>query len=220
MNRILMFSFFLIASIHCFAWQGTFKQKYTSTTNQGSSVTVTWYVTDTDCKMQMDFDGQDIKSTTFFLPDLKGNQLLTYTLGGITNQKSADTTKKYFAIPLNIIQQNANTGVSRVSVVKTGETKVIQGMNCEKVLVKTNLNETEMWVSKDFQPQFYKFYSCFRSSFEIMGLYEEKMNGFPVSSVTRDLSGKVVSSYEILSVQAQELTSKDFTVPAGYSLVK
>jgi hypothetical protein len=220
MNRILMSAFFLLASIHCFAWQGTFKQKYTSATNKGTSVTVTWYVTDTDCKMQMDFEGQDIKSTTFFLPDLKGSQLLTYTVGGVTNVKFPDTTKKYFAIPLNIIQQNANLGVSRVNVIKTGETKVIQGMNCEKVLVKTNLNETEMWVSKDFQPQFYKFYSCFRSSFEIMGLYEEKMLGFPVQSVTKDLSGQVISSYDILSIQAQELTSKDFTVPTEYKLVK
>jgi len=220
MKKQLITIFVVALTMQAFAWQGVIKQKYFSTGNKGTNVTVSWYLTNTECKMQMDFDGENIKSSTYFIPDFAGNRLLTYTEGGITNLKHVDSTKNYFAIPLEIIQQNAQTGVTRLSVVKTGETKSIQGFICERVLVKTNLDETEMWVTKDFAPEFYKFYTFFRSSTELMALNDEKMSGFPIQSVTKDFSGKVVSSYELLSVQAKEFKTTDFNVPAGYTLVK
>ena len=45
---------------------------------------------------------------------------------------------------------------------------------------------------------------------------EGKISGFPLSSFTKDESGKVINSYELISVSSTEILDEEFTVPAEY----
>ncbi|MDB5281355.1 MAG: hypothetical protein JWO06_430 [Bacteroidota bacterium] len=210
MKKIFSIVFLLAFTASLFAANGiVVTQKYAGVAEKGS-VTVTWYVTATQCKMKMDFQSADVTSTTWFIPDLSTGNLLTYGEGPVP----AKVSKTYYSIPAKSIQSNLN--VSRVSVNRTGETKTLMGMLCEKVIVKTNKTITEMWVTKDFKADYYKYYAFFQSSYELMGLSEESLQGFPLESVTKDLTGNVITSLNLTSAKSSDLTSADFNVPADY----
>ena len=185
-------------------------QKYFDSNAKGSSVNISWYVTASQCKLKMEFSDTKVNTVNWFIPDVANSKLLTYTEGAVPG----GTQKAFYSIPVQSIKSDMNA--SRVSVGKTGETKTVSGMLCEKIIVKTNKSITEMWVTKDFKTDYYKFASFFQNSFELMGLNEEKIQGFPLSSVTKDNSGKVISSYDLISATSCELTESDFTVPAEY----
>ncbi|MES2621734.1 MAG: DUF4412 domain-containing protein [Bacteroidota bacterium] len=213
MKRIL-FTALLSALILCaIAEKGwVFTQKYESADSKGQNITVSWYVTSQQCKMKMEFSDAKVNTVSWFIADMQQNKLLTYAEGSVPS----GAQKAFFAIPVQNIKADKTSGTARVSAQATGETKSVSGLLCEKVLVKTNKNITEMWVSKDFKPAFYKFYPFFQNSIELMALSEEKIQGFPVSSQTKDISGQVTASYQLLSAQSIELSEADFKVPSEY----
>jgi hypothetical protein len=208
MRKLFLAFSLTLLSLYTFAWKGTIVQKLTAP-GGGNAVTITWYVTDNDCKMKMDFSDGNVNTSTFFIPDLATSKLITYAIGG--SQKQV-----FYSIPVAGITADKSMNASRVSVEKTGETKQIQGFTCEKVITKTNKNITETWVTTSFKPSFYKYYAFFRSSYELMGLYEDRVAGFPISSVTKSIDGSVISQTELVSATATELSDKDFKVPDGY----
>ncbi len=79
-------------------------------------------------------------------------------------------------------------------------------------------SETEMWVTKDFQPNFYQFYKFFRNDYALLGLNEESIKGVPLQITTKDLSGNVMISATPVSASKTELPESTFKVPAGYEL--
>lgn len=217
MKRILITTLLSAILLTGFAEKGwVFTQKFESANAKGQNVTVSWYVTSQHCKMKMEFSDEKVKSVNWFIADAAHHQLLSYSEGAVP----AGAQKAFFAIPVQDIRADKSTEVSRVTVEATGETKNVSGLLCEKVLMKTNKNVTEMWVSKDFKPSFYQFYPFFQNSLELMALNEEKMQGFPVTSTTKDNSGKVVSAYQLISAQPSELSAADFQVPAEYKSVE
>jgi len=187
-------------------------QKYNGPDANGGDVTVTWYVTDAQCKMKMDFKDNKVSSVNWFIPDAAQSQLLIYTEGPVP----AGAEKTYYSIPVNQIKTTSNADASGLKVVRTGETKTLSGMVCEKITITGNQSVTEMWVTRDFVANAYKYTSFFRTITELQGLNQEKIAGFPMASVTKDNSGKVISSFELVSASTSELSDSDFKVPAEY----
>ena len=211
MKKIISIICLVLFVAFVFAGKGlVVTQKYSDANAKGSSVNVPWYVTQTQCKLKMEFSDAKVNTVTWFIPDVASSKLLTYTEGAVPS----GAQKAFYSIPVQSIKADMNA--SRVSVNRTGETKTVSGMVCEKVIVKTNKSITEMWVTKDFKADYYKFSSFFQNSFELMGLSEEKIQGFPLSSTTKDNSGKVITSYDLISATSSELTESDFAVPAEY----
>ncbi len=211
MKKLFIAQLLFIISTSLFAGKGyLITQKYLGQSK--SNITVTWYVTDVDCKLKMVFGDGTVNSTTYFIPDTKRSVILTYNDGAVP----AGVQRSYFIIPVEKIQQGKESDVSRITVTQTGETKTIGGLKCEKVMVRTNRNETEVWLSKDFKPQFYKFATYFRDNLALAGLNEEHLKGFPMEYTTKDLEGKVISSYQFISAEQKDLNETDFTVPAEY----
>jgi hypothetical protein len=185
-------------------------QKYTDAAGKGAAMQVTWSVTETQCKMSLTFADGKVNSTTYAVPDVANGKLITYSDGVAPGAGQ----KRYFSVPVQSIKSAIE--VSRVNVTQTGETKTISGILCEKVIVKTNHTTTEMWITKDFKADLYKFYPYFQSSYELMGLSQESLKGVPLESVTKDNGGSVISSFELVSATGSELSPADFTVPADY----
>ncbi|MFN8288565.1 MAG: DUF4412 domain-containing protein [Chitinophagales bacterium] len=188
------------------------EQKYTSDNAIGSTISVTWYITDDACKMQMTFSDGKVNTVSDFIADRKGNQLLMFNEG----TPSGGQAKTYFAMPTNKIQPPKDMDVSGVKVTRTGETMQFGGVKCEKMVVSTTLTETEMWVTVDVKYPFYQYFPFFRSNYDILGLSAEKIKGFPVKSITKNLQGKVIASYDLVSVKQTEIADAEFTVPADY----
>ena len=211
MKKILLIVFAIAISTGLFAGKGlVVTQKYTDAASKGATISVTWYVTETQCKMKMSYADDKLNSTTWFIPDVAGSKLLTYSDG----QVPGATGNRYFTVPVQSI--GSGIAVSRVNVSQTGETKTIGGILCQKVVVKTNKSTTEMWITQDFKANFYKFYPFFQSSYELLALSQEGLQGVPLESVTKDLSGTVINSYQLVSASNSDLSTGDFTVPAGY----
>ncbi len=185
-------------------------QKY-NTGKDGQHVTVTWYITDTQCKLKMVFSDKDVNTTTYFIPDVKRNQLLSYSDAPVP----AGMQKTYYGIPVGNIKADA---ANRVVVERTSETKTISGVICDKVISKIGNTSTEIWVTKEFNANFYMFAQFFKSSNELKALSEGKINGFPLSSVTKDPNGKVVNGYELISVSSTEISDTEFAVPSDYKI--
>ncbi len=209
MKKIFSILFAVLVSTGLFASKGmVITQSYTDASNKDAKITVTWYVSQSQCKMSMAYADGKLNSTTFFIPD--GTSLLTYSDG--TAPGAAQ--KNYFSIPVQNI--NGSNSISRVNVTNTGETKTLGGILCEKVIIKTNKSTTEMWITRDFKPDFYKFSPFFQNSIELMGLSQEGLQGVPLESVTKDNGGVIISSYTLVSAQSTELGTGDFVVPSGY----
>lgn len=213
MKKLMITALSALVFSAAFAGKGIIvEQKFTGSTALGTSITITWYVTDNACKMKMTFSDGTTKTVSDFIPDPKGSQLLLY------NEAGAPSTgvKTYFVTPLSSIKPPANVDATGLKVNRTGETQNINGVKCEKVIVNTTTTETEMWVTTDFKCNFYQFASYFRNSYELLGLSAEKMKGFPVKSVTKSLDGTVLSNYDATSVSQTDLADTEFQVPAEY----
>ena len=211
MKKIFSILFAVAVSTGLFASQGmVITQTYTDASNSQAKITVTWYISQTQCKLEMAYADGKVNSTTYFIPDAASASLLTYSDGAAPGAGQ----KNYFTIPVQNIKGNAD--VSRVNVTHTGETKTLGGILCEKVIIKTNRSTTEMWLTKDFKPDFYKFSPYFQSSIELLGLNQDGLQGVPLESVTKDNGGVVISSYTFVSARNAELSAGDFTVPAEF----
>jgi Domain of unknown function (DUF4412) len=211
MKKIFSIIFAAILSTGLFASGGMIiTQTYKDAGNSAASITVTWYVSETQCKMKMEYADGKINSTTYFIPDAAAAKLLTYSDGAAPGASQ----KNYFSLPVQNIKGNAD--VTRVNVTRTGETKTLAGIVCEKVIIKTNRSTTEMWLTRDFKPDFYKFSPFFQSSVELLGLSQDGIQGMPLESTTRDNSGAIISSYTLISAQNAQLNAGDFAVPSDY----
>ena len=206
----IAFSLFLYGSL--FAGKGlVITQKYNDPATKGESITVTWYVTETQCKLKMSVADDKINTNTFFIPDVAGAKLMMYSDG----TPPAGGKRTYYTMPVQSIKSNIE--VSRVSVNKTGSIKTIGGFVCEQLIIKTNRSTTEMWVTKDFRADLYKFYPFFQSSYELLGLNQESIQGVPLESVTKDNGGAIINSYELVSASNSELGNDAFVVPSEYN---
>lgn len=212
MKKIIFPTLLLMLSVSIFAQKGyVFTQKYI-TASPAADVSSTWFVTQDQCKMKLEYSNGTFKGTTYFVPDMSGSQLLTYNDGAVPQ----GVQKGFFRIPIAGIKGNDDQKVSRLSVSKTGESKTIGGLACEQYLIKTNKNETEMWVTKKFSPNFFQFHPFFVDHAALAGLFEDRIKGFPVESTTKDLSGKMINQYQLISAVESDLSTADFKVPAEY----
>lgn len=211
MNRTLITFILLLFTTAAFAEKGyIITQKFVGISK--TDISVSWYVSASRCKLKMLLGSGSQTSTTYFIPDITNAQLLTYNESPVV----AGATKAFYKLPVDKVSASKDASVARITVTKTGENKEIGGLSCEKIIVKTDKHETEVWVSKKFTPEFYKYYPFFKDHYALAGLSEEKLKGFPLESVTKDLSGNVISAYQFVSATEAEFTDEDFKVPAEY----
>lgn len=214
MKKSIISVFTFLMSLCAFAGNGlVVTQQFSGQgAKPGSTVVITWYVSQSQCKMKMEYKDDQLNSVTWFIPDMASGKLLMYAEGDV----KAGAQKTYYAVPVADIKASANTNVARVNIEHTGETKVIAGFNCEKMVAKTNKGTTEMWVTTDFKPDFFKFYPFFQSDLALLALNNDGLQGFPVEYTSKDNLGNIISSNTFVSGAGSNLTNADFKVPADY----
>jgi Domain of unknown function (DUF4412) len=214
MKQAIIFGMALFITVWAVAGPGVvITQKYAaSDVPAGAVVTVTWYVTQTQCKMKMEYKDDKTNTVNWFLPQFGIGKLQIYTEGDVP----AGAQKAYYEVSPQDIKPTGATNVARISVQKTGEIKNIGGFNCEKMIVKTNKGTTEMWVTTDFKPDYFKFYPFFQTSTALMGLNEESIQGFPIEYIIKDNLGNITGSNTFISASKADINDTEFKLPAEY----
>lgn len=108
---------------------------------------------------------------------------------------------------------------SDVEIIRTGETDIILGYKCTKIIVKAKNSDTEAWSAEGL------------GTFHGMGgsgpmgrpapksAWETALaehGAFPLRMVSRDKSGKVLMQMEVVSITPQSLPDSLFVPPADY----
>lgn len=126
--------------------------------------------------------------------------------------------KMFVAIPFNG-EGVKKEGIEEAegSVVNTGETKVINGMNCTKYLIKTpDKDEAIAWFTKELGGFFlFNFDNNGEGPAGMFGNLKELSNQFPVL-ITEMKDGQEVVMLEVKSVEKMTVDKNLFEIPAGY----
>ena len=105
---------------------------------------------------------------------------------------------------------------SKYEVKATGEKKEIAGYNCQKFIVITTSEQTEVWITKDIDIT--RYLASFKDFYKDLGLEEAiskamlKIKGFPMATKSKNMI------QEVLKVSEQKLSEKVFSLPKGLKL--
>jgi hypothetical protein len=192
-----------LIALQVFGFEGTIKQTVRNYNGTGNDVTMTWFLSAHNCRVDMAATGKDLKaaSNTVLLLDPAAKTLRTYEAGGAGE-------KVYFQVPASAISGDA----SNIGVTKTTETKKIQGYNCEKWTVNAGGSSYDVWITRDIDFDAAAYRDFFKGSMEIQALAQQGVKGFAL--LTESHSGANASTVE--KVAAQAVPASTFVVPSEY----
>jgi hypothetical protein len=129
--------------------------------------------------------------------------------------------KAYMAVPLDDANMKKDTAkADDVKIVNTGETSVINGLNCTKYLITdTNGENAIAWFTKDIGSFFlFNFDNGGEGAGGIFGSLKELSKQFPVliSTKTGDKETKVL---EVTKVERMKVPPSMLLIPAGYKVM-
>ena len=103
---------------------------------------------------------------------------------------------------------------------KTGETKTINGYECEQWIIKGDDNTSEAWMTKDLG-SFIFFQSPMGGKEKPKWQEDIESSGyFPMLVIEKDSDGNETGRFEVKSIEKKSLDDSFFTVPDGYSQMK
>ena len=211
MKKILFFIVACVSVLYSAAGDATVKMKYANETFKGAEVELTWFLSSSNCKMELHFTNKDATTVSAFIPD--NNNLLMYDV------KADGKNKLIYTLPLESLKSDPRLTFKRSKAVVKEETRRIAGVECKKVVFTTDKFVSEFWVAASL-PDATKWQQYFLSYPELAAVAEAELSGFPLASVIKDLSGNIVSSFEATSVSFDALAKDVFLPPSGYSKIE
>jgi hypothetical protein len=206
MKKILAVALVLL-SVSVSAFEGKIKVKFGTYNGSSEKFDFTWFVSENKLSIEMLVSGTE--NVTCIIPDLGSKKLLTYN-------KSNQSDKRYMAIPINISTEDAND----IQVAVTEQTKKILGYDCKKIIVTTESQITEAWVTYDIAVDWKPYAAFFKTSDEIQGLAKAGIRAFPLQATTVDKAGQTVNSFVAELVQQEKVAKNAFSVPSDFEEYK
>ncbi len=201
---MLLFSFFAHAG------DAVVKMKYIDANIKNAAVELTWFVNDVSCKMEMKYDFDGKSTSTVFIPDVPANNILMYDI------KADGKNKILFTLPVSTLKGDTRFLFHKSKTEVTKEEKNIAGIPCQKVIFTTERFVCEFWVATSL-PDVSRWANFFQSYPELAAIADAELKGFPLASVIKDLSGKLIASFETISVNQSAISKEEFEVPQGYT---
>lgn len=215
MNVFFRKSLFFLTYFCFIAWRQVSAQGYEIEMNYSDNntpamkVNLVWNINPTKCKLQIKtkFEGKNVAS--FFYPDVANGLLKMY-------EANPENGKKiFYTVNVSSLQPDARFDYKRGKVNLTNDVQTIAGVSCKKVTFTTDKFVSEFWLAESL-PDVKPWASFFQSYPELNAIAEAGLSGFPLSSTIKDLSGKVLVSYQVTSVNARNFSDAEFLVPADY----
>ena len=194
-----------LLTLHAFAFEGIIKQNVKNYNGKGTNMTITWYLGAQNCRMDITASGKDINSNTVLIMDPASKTFKTFE-----TTAAANAQKVYFQLKAADISGDVNV----ISVNKTGETKNIQGYNCEKWIIATTSGSCTSWITKDIDFDCAIYRDFLKSSVEIQALAAQGVKGFPIMTEGRDGANET----SVDKITAQSISAESYAIPEGYTL--
>jgi len=210
MKNILLAFFILVFAFVANAGDAVVKMKYIDANIKSANVELTWYVNATNCKMEMKYDFDGRSTSTVFIPDVPSNNILMYDI------KADGKNKILFTLPVATLKGDTRFLFNKSKTKVTKEEKTIVGVPCQKVIFTTERYVCEFWVATSL-PDVSLWANFFQSYPELAAINDAELKGFPLASTIKDLSGKMIASFETTSVDQSVISKEAFEVPQGYT---
>jgi hypothetical protein len=208
---VLLFScFILLFSSQAHAGDAVVKMKYVDANIKNAAVELTWHVNATNCKMEMKYDFDGKSTSSVFIPDLPSNNIFMYDV------KADGKNKILFTLPVATLKGDTRFLYNKGKAKVTKEEKIIAGIPCQKVIFTTERFVCEFWVATSL-PDVSRWANFFQSYPELAAITDAELKGFPLASTIKDLSGKLIASFEATSVSQAAISKEEFQVPQGYT---
>lgn len=210
MKNILLAFFILFFSLFANAGDAVVKMKYIDANIKNASVELTWHVNATNCKMEMKYDFDGKSTSSVFIPDVPSNNIFMYDV------KADVKNKILFTLPVATLKGDTRFLYNKGKTKVTKEEKSIAGVSCQKVIFTTERFVCEFWVATSL-PDVSRWANFFQSYPELAAITDAELKGFPLASTIKDLSGKLIASFEATSVDQSAISKEAFEVPQGYT---
>ncbi len=197
----------LLIGAGVFAFDGKIKIAYKQFGSSTDKYSFTWNLSGSKLCLQIEMKTKDVNTLTTFIPDIAKKQLISF-------EKLNNPEKIFFQIPLADIKSESGN----IKAELTGDKKMISGFECEKLLVTSERQTTEAWVTRAIEEDWKSFAPFFQSADEIQGLAKLGVKAFPLQVTSRNEIGVIVSSSEIDAIQKETPANEVFEVPASYKL--
>ena len=151
---------------------------------------------------------------------IDANAQTEIALNRINGKKQAVKSKRTAIIlPQHARKQTKSS--SKNLFTKTGEKKVIDGLNCEKVVVKNDLKTVDAWLTNDISYTFKNIYPFNTNGLDLIfaaASNEGVLNGLVMeASIQNHANGKITTIKT--SVEKKKIKKKEFEIPSGYTLI-
>jgi Domain of unknown function (DUF4412) len=208
---LIMFCFLPVKSFPQ-SFEGKIVMKITSK-DQDNPQTIDYYCKDNKIRLEgMGREGEggamvmDTKNNEAMIIMPSQKMYMTYSYKNVLGATS-DTMK-------NKIEKEMENG----NIKMTGETKVINGFNCEKWVYKDeDGNNGEAWMTKGIKNFF--FFNNPMKPRNDEPEWEQKLTKegyFPMLVISKDSDGNLESKMEVTSIEKKSLDESLFTPPADY----
>lgn len=206
----LFFSFLALCLFsNVFAQGYEIEMKYADSNTPSMKANLVWNINPTNCKLQMNnqMEGRNVASV--FHTDLTSNTLKMYEVNPENGKKI------YYTVNVSSLKPDARFDYKRGKANITADTKTIAGINCKKIIFSTDKFVSEFWLAESL-PDVKPWANFFQSYPELNAIAEAGLSGFPLSAIVKDLSGKVLVSFDAIRVNEKKFSATDFLVPAEY----
>ncbi len=201
---LLIILFFIANTFAQSKFEGKIQIKYDAGDTKGNMI----YMVKGE-KIRLDFktDNKDEEMSMIMDPATKKTLMLM------------PSQKMFMEYPFNAMSEETNEKMDESfgKIKMTGETKEINGYNCQKILVTNEDNTAEIWATKDLGNFMNFFNNQMGESKNPEWLPEFMREGFfPMLGVQKDESGEEEYRWEVTKIEKQSLSSDLFAPPADF----
>ncbi len=172
----------------------------------GEKSNITWFTKGGQHKME--YSGvageEQYNYTLFFSSTSSTMTMITESNGQLIRYES----------PVDQIESTTPQGFN-MEVAKTDNTKVIAGLKAQQVKIEDSKGKTTMWVSGELKLSLDNLPSVLKKSGVFQKLASAGVVGFPLEVVSTDLSGDLVMSQTVTSIEEKTLEEGTFEIPSN-----
>lgn len=152
---------------------------------------INWYIKKDKIALELRNSSDPAGMKMRFVPQPKQNSMLLVV---ITND--GETKSEIYAGDIS-----SEIDMSRSEVRENGVKNSAEYGELNILIINTANTITETEVSRMIDVNFSKYAAFFKNDYALLGLIKNGQNGFPLNSITKDKSGKVITKTTVLSIR-------------------
>ncbi len=152
---------------------------------------INWYIKKDKIALELRNSSDPAGMKMRFVPQPKQNSMLLVV---ITND--GETKSEIYAGDIS-----SEIDMSKSEVKENGVKNSAEYGELSILIINTANTVTETEVSRMIDVNFSKYAAFFKNDYALLGLIKNGQNGFPLNSITKDKSGKVITKTTVLSIR-------------------